>query len=237
MIGLSIKFRKMNDNMTNGDLVQQAHANIFTSSILFIWSTMSGFSAVALLSVIAEERISTYREMYDGLYSTTTYVIYKLVEEFIPQIIAGLIYSLMVFYILRLNGSYAIFCLVYFASTAIAMACTLAIGAATPDPVISGSIVLAYVTTWFFFSGFLIPFNDIPVYWQWYSVIDPLRYSFGSMMANQFSDNNPDILAGINVLQFYGLEGVNAWAWLGFEFLFIPVFIVCFWAAMKWVRY
>ena len=227
----------MTDNVGSGDIAQEVHANIFTASILFIWSTMSGFAAVALLSVIAWERILTYREMYDGLYSTSAYVIYKLVEEFIPQLIAGLVYSLMVFYIIKLNGSFAIFWLVYAVSTAAAMACTLAIGAATPDPVISGSVVLAYVTTWFFFSGYLIPFNEIPAYWQWYSVIDPLRYCFGSMMANQFSDHNPEILGSINVLEFYGLEGVNPWAWLGFQACFVPVFIIGFWAAMKWVRY
>jgi hypothetical protein len=29
-----------------------------------------------------------------------------------------------------------------------------------------------------FFSGFLIRFEDIPVWWKWYSYINPLRYAW-----------------------------------------------------------
>ena len=198
---------------------------------------MSALVAVPLLPVIAMERAATYREMYDGLYSPGAYVIYKLVEEFVPQLVSGLVYCLVFYYTIALNGSFAVFWLVYVATTGVSMGCTLAAAAATPDPPVAGSIILPYMASWSFFNGYLIPFKSIPAYWQWYSIIDPLRYSFGAMMTNQFSSEEPEILPGITLLQFYDLENVNAWAWLGFETLFIPIFIFLFWAAMRWIRF
>lgn len=198
---------------------------------------LTAFLAMGMLPTIVIERPVTYREMYDGLFSPVTYVAYKLVEELIPQAVAGVIYSILVYFLINLQGSFLVFWLVYLVSTFNAVASTMMVSAASVNTSAAGAIMSSYATTLFFFSGFLIPFSKIPVYWRWYSVIDHLRYAFGAMMANQFSGNDPELFAGQTVLQYYDLENVHAWAWMGFELVFFPVFIILFWAALKWIRY
>ena len=80
------------------------------------------------------------------------------------------------------------------------------------------------------------------MYWQWYATIDYLRYSFGSMMANQFPNSAESAAAvqgapAFNPLEFYDLEGVNRWTWLGYQAIFFPVFTVFLWSALKWLQH
>lgn len=111
------------------------------------------------------------------------------------------------------------------------------VSAISPNTSVAGAFMSSYATTLFFFSGFLIPYSKIPVYWQWYATIDYLRYSFGAMMANQFSgDETSESVLGFEPLVFYDLEGVNAWTWLGYQAIFFPVFSMFLWAALKWLH-
>ena len=41
-----------------------------------------------------------------------------------------------------------------------------------------------------FFTGLLLRWVDIPKYWRWFSYINFLRYSWGSLMKNQFEGSN-----------------------------------------------
>jgi ABC-type multidrug transport system permease subunit len=214
----------------------QSNANTI-AAILFLWSMLTAFTSMGILPSIVLERPVTNREIYDGLFSEKTFVIYKLQEELLPQILTGLAYSALVFYLVDLQGSFLLFWLVYLVSTANAIACTLFVSAVSPNTSVAGALMSSYATTLFFFSGFLIPYSKIPVYWRWYSTIDHLRYAFGAMMANQFGGVDPVFLEGQTILQYYDLENVYDWAWLGYESLFFPVFALLMWAALTFVRY
>ncbi|KAL4552298.1 hypothetical protein Ndes2526B_g06517 [Nannochloris sp. 'desiccata'] len=207
------------------------------TGILFLWSMLSAFTSMGILPTIVLERPVYRRERADGCYTPGAYVLYKLLEEFLPQLPAGLIYSALVFYLVDLQGSFLVFWLVYVVSTANSIACTSLVSAISPNPSVAGAIMSSYATTLFFFSGYLIPYSSIPVYWKWYATIDYLRYSFGSMMANQFSGNTGESALGFQPLEFYDLEGVNEWKWLGYQAIFFPVFTICLWAALKWLQH
>ena len=66
--------------------------------------------------------------------------------------------------------------------------------------------------------------------------VDFLRYSFGAMMANQFSGAPPSV-NGWNPLAFYDLEGVNKWKWLGYQTIFFPGFVTMLWATLRWMQH
>jgi ABC-2 type transporter len=208
------------------------------SGILFLWSMLSAFSSMGILATLVIERPVFRRERADGLYNVAVYTIYKLSEEIAPQVPAGLIYSALVFYLVQLKGSFVLFWLVYLVSTANAIASTCLVSALSPNTSIAGAFMSTFATTLFFFSGYLIPYNDIPVYWRWYSTIDYLRYAFGAMMANQFHINDVDaLIGGINALEFYDLETVDEWRWLGYQAIFFPVYSVLLWAALKFLKH
>lgn len=215
---------------------------IVATGILFLWSMLSAFTSMGILPTIVLERPVYRREHADGLFNPSTYAVYKLAEELAPQVPAGLVYSALVFYLVRLQGSFLLFWLVYLVSTANAIAVTCLVSALSPTTSVAGALASSYATTLFFFSGYLIPFGSIPVYWQWYAVIDPLRYSFGSMAANQFDDGGGegdprDTIAGRSALAFYDLEGVDAWRWLGYLAAFFPVYATWLWAALRWLQH
>jgi ATP-binding cassette subfamily G (WHITE) protein 2 len=208
-----------------------------STGILFLWSMLSAFTSMGILPTIVLERPVFLRERADGCYSPGAYAFYKLLEEILPQIPAGLIYSALVFYLVELQGSFLVFWLVYLVSTANSIACTLLVSAVSPNTSIAGAFMSSYATTLFFFSGYLIPYDSIPVYWKWYSTIDYLRYSFGSMMANQFSASDAAVgEVSFNPLEFYDLENVNKWTWLGYQAVFFPVFAAGLWVALRWLQ-
>ena len=42
---------------------------------------------------------------------------------------------------------------------------------------------------------------------------------------------------GMTVLQYYSLDGINMWAWLGIECIFVVVFFVLAFLALTYVRH
>ena len=55
----------------------------------------------------------------------------------------------------------------------------------------------ADVTLLLFFAGLLIRPVDMPAYWKWFSYIDFLKYSWGSLMVNQFEGALNDVKVGL----------------------------------------
>jgi ATP-binding cassette, subfamily G (WHITE), member 2 len=83
------------------------------------------------------------------------------------------------------------------------------------------------------FGGFLIRFDEMPSWWQWYAYLDYLRYGWGAFLINQFS-NHPDAqINGLPVLQYYGVDNYSKWAMLGYEALFFCGFFGAAWAALQ----
>lgn len=215
-------------------------SSVAVAGVLFLWSMLSAFTSMGILPTIVLERPVYRRERADGLYTPWVYCVYKITEELAPQVPIGAIYSALVFYLVRLQGSFVLFWLVYLVATANAIAMTSLFSALSPNTSAAGAILSSYATTLFFFSGYLIPFNKLPEYWVWASVIDPLRYAFGAMMVNQFGSGgggNDTTSIAEGTLEFYDLQGVDAWRWLGYQAIFFPVYFLMMWAAMQWLHY
>ena len=87
--------------------------------MLFLISILPGFTASAYIPVIVLERPLFYRELDDGLYRPVTYLCAKLAGEFVIAIAGSLIFSWFVFFALELHGSYLLFLLVHYLTTAI----------------------------------------------------------------------------------------------------------------------
>lgn len=103
---------------------------------------------------------------------------------------------------------------------------------------VAGAALPAYTTALLYFSGFLIPFSKIPVWWRWMGVIDYLRYSWGALMANQFAgERNIVAFGGEPILDYYDLNGVNCWHWLGWEVIFLCAFLGMTWVALAMVQH
>ena len=45
----------------------------------------------------------------------------------------------------------------------------------------------------YYYSGYLRPTDDIPVWIRWVSYTSPYRYGFDALMINQYSTNSPEL--------------------------------------------
>lgn len=224
-------FWKVGNNLAQDNLMNIA-------AVLFMWTTLPAFGAASYVPAIVLERPLFTRERNDGLYRVITYLVAKIIEELGLALLCSIIFSNIVWWALQLQGSFALFWLIYFLtlSTGIVLAYTVA--ALSPNMDVANAALPAYVVTLLFFAGFLIRFDKIPNYWKWYSYIDVLRYAWGALMKNQFNgDRNVEFVGGQTILDYYSLSGISAWGWLGIEAAFVAVFFGFAFLALKYVSH
>lgn len=78
----------------------------------------------------------------------------------------------------------------------------------------------------------------MPGYWKWFSYINFLRYGWGAHMVNSFkdgrtADGSVPVFGGQPVLEYFGLEEVSKWRYVGYESLFCIVFFFATWATLQ----
>ncbi|KAL4431462.1 hypothetical protein ABPG75_006718 [Micractinium tetrahymenae] len=208
------------------------------SAVLFMWVCLPAFGAASYVPAIVLERPLFVRERNDGLYRVITYLVAKMVEELGIALINSIIFSNIVFWALQLQGSFALFWLIYFLTLSTGIVLAYFIAALSPNMDVANAALPTYVVSLLFFSGFLIRFDAIPNYWKWYAYIDVLRYAWGSLMANQFAgERNVVWVDNESVLDLYSLGGINMWGWLGIEACFTTVFFLFAFLALKYVRH
>ena len=207
------------------------------SSALFMWTTLPAFGAAAYVPQIVMERRLFMRERADGLYRPMAYLVFKMLDEMFLLLPVTLVLGAVVFYAMSLSGSFVLFWLVYYFTLGNGVVLAYLVSAVSPNMEAANAILPTYVVTLLFFAGWLIRRDDIPVYWSWYYYIDLMRYSFGSLMINQWEDNDPDWAGGQTLLEAYDLKGVNKWEYLLYLLLFFAAFFVAALAAITHVNH
>ncbi|GLI65656.1 hypothetical protein VaNZ11_009256 [Volvox africanus] len=207
------------------------------AAVLFMWCTLPAFGAAAYVPSLVLERNLFTRERNDGLYLVVTYLLSKMVDELLLTALASLGISAYVFHGVQLKGQWVTFWLIYYITLSNGIVLAYFIAAISPNLDVANALLPTYVVTLLFFGGFLFRFYEMPRWWKWYSYIDFLRYSWGSLMVNQFEGRDPTWLGGNTVLSYYGLANVDKWRYMGFLSLFFIVFFLLAWITMQFKRY
>lgn len=211
------------------------------SAVLFMWCTLPAFGAASYVPAIVLERPLFIRERNDGLYNVFSYLLYKICEELGVALLSSIIFSNVVFWPIKLQGDWVLFWLVYYATLGCGIVLAYFIAAISPNMDVANAALPSYVVTLLFFAGFLLRWDDIPKWWQWYGYIDFLRYAWGSLMVNQFEGNNVNFIEtsqqNITILEYYSLGGVSKWAWYGIELAFFVAFFCFSYLALKYVKH
>jgi len=194
-----------------------------TASLLYFISAICGYGAAAFVPSLTLERSLYYRELADDCYRPLTYYLFKFVEESAVAIATSLLFTLIIFFALSLQGSFLILFGTYYLTTMMGIILAYAVAAISPTMEAANAILPTLVTIWMYFGGLFIIFDKIPAGWQWFSWSSFLRYSWGAMMQNQFQVKDEGVGndgydpatpvfyaedgTGMTVLEFYGLEG------------------------------
>ncbi|KXZ47828.1 hypothetical protein GPECTOR_32g440 [Gonium pectorale] len=216
------------------EFVDSNYVNI--AAVLFMWCTLPAFGAAAYVPSLVLERNLFTRERNDGLYLVITYLLSKMFDELVLAGLASLGISAYVFYGIQLQGQWVTFWLIYYITLSNGIVLAYFIAAISPNLDVANALLPTYVVTLLFFGGFLFRFHEMPPWWKWYSYIDFLRYSWGSLMVNQFEDNDPKWLGG-TVLSNYSLHNVDKWRYMGYSVLFFIVFFLLALITMQFKKY
>lgn len=118
-----------------------------------MWCTLPAFGAASYVPAIVLERPLFVRERNDGLYRVITYLCAKMIEEMGIALLNSLIFSNVVFWPLRLQGSWVPFWLVYFTTLSTGIVLAYFIAALSPNMDVANAALPAYVVTLLFFAG------------------------------------------------------------------------------------
>lgn len=182
------------------------------SSLLFFISALCGFGAAAFVPTLNLERKLFYRELDDGCYTPGTYYLNKFIEEAVVALFTSGLFSVIVYFGVKLTGNFGLFFVNYYLTTLIGVILAYAFSAAVPSLEAANALLPTYVTICLYFGGLFIVFDKIPRGWEWFSWTSFMRYSWGAFMLNNYgdsdlaavpvffdSDGNPQ-----TVLEFYG---------------------------------
>eukprot|EP00227_Mantoniella_beaufortii_P007206 CAMPEP_0197606508 /NCGR_PEP_ID=MMETSP1326-20131121/45194_1 /TAXON_ID=1155430 /ORGANISM="Genus nov. species nov., Strain RCC2288" /LENGTH=625 /DNA_ID=CAMNT_0043174433 /DNA_START=168 /DNA_END=2045 /DNA_ORIENTATION=- len=210
------------------------------SAMLFMWTTLPAFGAASYVPQIVMERSLYMRERADGLYKPITYLLAKMFDEMMLLSFVSLIIACIVFYAVDLQGSFLVFWLVYYLTLGNGVVLAYLISALAPNMEAANALLPTYVVTLLFFAGFLIRPADTPVYWQWYTHIDLMKYSWGALMVNQW-EGKGDMTSmsqdGVTVLQQFDLDNLDKWNCLGYLMCFFVVFFTLALLALTFVNH
>jgi ABC-type multidrug transport system ATPase subunit len=184
------------------------------NGLLYFFAALCGYGAAAFVPSLTLERGLFYRERADGCYMALTYYLAKFIEEAVLCVLTSLLFSIIVFWGISLQGSFLIFVVTYYMTTMLGIVLAYAVAAVAPNMEAANALLPTYVTVCMYFGGFFLLFEKIPDGWQWFSYTSFLRYSWGALMLNHYEGNELGSTYlfvdkhGVpqTVLQFYGMD-------------------------------
>merc|ERR1719265_480675 len=184
------------------------------NGLLYFFAALCGYGAAAFVPSLTLERGLFYRERADGCFMAVTYYLAKFIEEAVLCILTSLLFSVITFWGIRLQGSFLIFVVTYYMTTMLGIVLAYAVAAVAPNMEAANALLPTYVTICMYFGGFFLLFEKIPTGWQWFSYTSFLRYSWGALMLNNYEGTDLGTIPlfvdkdGVpqTVLQFYGMD-------------------------------
>ncbi|KAL0711599.1 hypothetical protein Bca4012_018577 [Brassica carinata] len=162
------------------------------AAVLFIGIT----NASAAQPVVSIERFVSYRERAAGMYSALPFAFAQVFIEF-PYVLAqSTIYSTIFYAMASFEWSavkflwylfFMYFSIMYF--TFYGMMTT----AITPNHNVASIIAAPFYMLWNLFSGFMIPYKRIPLWWRWYYWANPVAWTLYGLLVSQYGDDEKQV--------------------------------------------
>ncbi|CAL8472002.1 g11544 [Coccomyxa elongata] len=212
---------------------------INVSSLLYMYTVLPGFAAISYMPGLVLERPLYIRERSDGLYSTVSYLLSKMVEELVVILFVSLVVSACIFYAVGFHGEYILFWLVYLVTISIGMVVGYVVAAWASDLDVANGILPGYIMGLYFFTGYALRLQDLPKWIGWFHYLDFLHYAWASLMLNEFGERPTNFLGNQTFLEYYGLpqHGITKWEYLGIELLFFLMFFCLAWLALEYKKH
>ncbi|KAM5578295.1 ABC transporter G family member 10-like [Rosa sericea] len=162
----------------------QTQIGFFAFSLTFLFS-----STTEGLPIYLQERTILMRECSRGAYRISSYVISNTIV-FLPFLLGvALLYSTPVYWFVGLRreiDGFLYFCLVVWMVILMSNSVVACFSALVPNFIMGTSLVAGIMGSFFLFSGFFIPNEDIPKYWIFMHYLSLFKYPLECFMINEY---------------------------------------------------
>ncbi|GAA0152253.1 ATP-binding cassette [Lithospermum erythrorhizon] len=174
---------------------------IFTVCLFF-------FSSNDAVPAFIQERFIFVRETSHNAYRASSYTISGLITYLPFLALQAVVYALIVWFALSLQGSFLYFFVILFMSLMATNSFVVFISSVVPNYILGYAAVIAFTALFFLFCGYFLSSNEIPPYWGWMNKISTMTYPYEGLLMNEFHTNNSfgrstdgHDISGFNILQ------------------------------------
>mmetsp|Transcript_7563 Transcript_7563/g.11006 ORF Transcript_7563/g.11006 Transcript_7563/m.11006 type:complete len:612 (+) Transcript_7563:173-2008(+) len=164
--------------------VLQAMVGVFVNCLL---NSMMGQSSAALM-VLSQERPLFLREYTTKTYSTSAFVLVKLLVELFDTFLSLIIQTLMIYYLVELRMNYFIFFGLAVLTSLSATSMASFLGSTVSDPQMAQALFPMVILPQFYFSGVLVPLSYIPAWLRWMHYVCSLWYALALCLTYEFKE-------------------------------------------------
>ena len=195
--------------------------------LLFSMAVFMGmFNANNVLPLLFNERPVYYRERAAGMYGPLSYSAATGVVELPYLLVQALIMVCISYWLVGfapVAWKFFYFLLMFFTSLCVYTYMGNFMAMISPSLLMAVLIVSVFSQTWTIVNGYLIPYSQIPIYWQWLNRIAPATWIIYGLGASQLGDVDSPMV-GIDgemttvsefLYSFFGYKySFIWWAWL-----------------------
>ncbi|KAE8674937.1 ABC transporter G family member 23 [Hibiscus syriacus] len=209
---------------------------LFAFSLSFLLS-----STVEALPIYLQERRVLMKEASRGAYKISSYMIANTIV-FMPFLfIVSILFAIPVYWIVGLNPSipaFAFFTFIVWLIILMASSLVLFLSAISPDFISGNSLICTVLGSFFLFSGYFIPKDNIPKYWLFMYYVSLYRYPLDAMLTNEYWGMRNEcfsrgvsgcLMTGKDVLKSRGLDEDSRWMNVGVMLAFFVLYRVFCW--------
>ncbi|CAK9221411.1 unnamed protein product [Sphagnum troendelagicum] len=155
-------------------------------------------NASTVQPVVAVERTVFYREHAASMYSPLPYALAQGLVELPYILIQSLLYGTITYLMIQYEMSTAKFLwyllFMFLTFTYYTMYGIMAVGL-TSSQMLAAVMATIFYSLWNLFSGFLIPFPEMPIWWSWYYWINPVQWTINGLASSQLGDVTTTMVA------------------------------------------
>ncbi|KAE8692936.1 ABC transporter G family member 23 [Hibiscus syriacus] len=209
---------------------------LFAFSLSFLLS-----STVEALPIYLQERRVLMKEASRGAYKISSYMIANTIV-FMPFLfVVSILFSIPVYWIVGLNPSvsaFAFFTFIVWLIILMASSLVLFLSAISPDFISGNSLICTVLGSFFLFSGYFIPKDNIPKYWLFMYYVSLYRYPLDALLTNEYWGMRNEcfsrgvsgcLMTGNDVLKSRGLDEDSRWMNVGIMCGFFILYRVFCW--------
>lgn len=184
----------------------------YRTAIIFFATLFNALASMLEITTLYEARPIVEKHKTYGLYHPSADALASIISELPTKLFAGLSFNIVIYFMCNLKrepGAFFLYLLFGFLATLTMSHVFRTLGAATKSlyeaMTPAGVLLLVLIT----YVGFIIPTPDMLGWSRWINYLDPIAYTFETMIANEFHGREFECSQYVPAGPGYPTDGIN----------------------------